>query len=126
MRMIELGNRASLAIEALTELRIRRKHSRQDLDGDGAIEPRVARLIHLSHATGTHQGSRKDQDGFRRSETRKVARDYIVLRRHSSLVCPHSSTESFWNGGGNFPGPRLRDPSFWATRCDATLPGAIE
>jgi hypothetical protein len=46
--------------------------------------------------------------------------------RHSSRVCPQISTVSCSNGGGNCPGPRLRDPSLHATRCDATLSGAIE
>jgi hypothetical protein len=55
MRMVELRNRASLAIEPLTELRVGRKRGGQDLDGDRAIEPRVAGFVHLSHATGTDQ-----------------------------------------------------------------------
>ena len=55
MRMVKLGNRAGLAIETLTELRVRRKRGVQDFDGDGAIEPRVARPVHLSHPTGTDQ-----------------------------------------------------------------------
>src|SRR5262245_3749239 len=55
MRMVELRNRTSLAIEALSELRIRGKRGSEDLDGDGAIEAPVAGFVHLSHPTGTHQ-----------------------------------------------------------------------
>jgi len=55
MGMVDPGNRAGLPIEALTEVRVRRKRGRQDLDGNGAIEPRVARFVDLSHPTGTDQ-----------------------------------------------------------------------
>src|SRR4051812_18710832 len=41
MRMVELRNGAGLSIEALTELRVRRKNGSQNRDGDRAIEPRV-------------------------------------------------------------------------------------
>jgi hypothetical protein len=47
--MIELRDRAGLAIEALAELRIQRERFGEDLDGDRALEPRVARAIHLAH-----------------------------------------------------------------------------
>jgi hypothetical protein len=36
------------------------------------------------------------------------------------------STRASANGAGSRPGPRLREPSFSATRCEATLSGAIE
>jgi hypothetical protein len=41
--MIQRGDRASFALEALVELVLR------ELDGDDAIEPRVASFPHLSH-----------------------------------------------------------------------------
>jgi hypothetical protein len=50
--MLERGDRARLAVEALAELRVGGKGRRQDLDGDGAIEPGVARAVDLPHAAG--------------------------------------------------------------------------
>jgi hypothetical protein len=47
VRMIQGGNGASFTLEALFELRILTKMSRQDLDGDRAIEARVLRPIYL-------------------------------------------------------------------------------
>jgi hypothetical protein len=43
-RMIQGGNRARLPRKAFTEFLVR------GLDRDGAVEPRVARFVHLSHA----------------------------------------------------------------------------
>jgi len=42
------------ALEALTELGIGCERFGQDLDGDGAIQPRVARPIDLSHSAGAN------------------------------------------------------------------------
>jgi hypothetical protein len=50
--MIKLGDRAGLAIEPLTELRIGCERLRQDFDRDGAIEARVAGTIDLTHPAG--------------------------------------------------------------------------
>ena len=53
MRMRELRDGTGFAIEPLTELRIGRKRVWQNLDRDRCqVEPRVARFIHLPHATG--------------------------------------------------------------------------
>ncbi|OFW30570.1 MAG: hypothetical protein A3H97_05755 [Acidobacteria bacterium RIFCSPLOWO2_02_FULL_65_29] len=56
--MVELGDRPRLSVEALTELRVRRQMRRQNLDGDEPIEPRVPRLVDLSHPPGA--GQRQD------------------------------------------------------------------
>ena len=52
VRMIEGGCGACLPAEALERLLIRRQVAGEDLDGDGAVQPRVSRAIHLPHATG--------------------------------------------------------------------------
>jgi hypothetical protein len=44
--MVQRGNGVRLAFEALGEL------FRGNLDGDSAVEARIARLVHLAHATG--------------------------------------------------------------------------
>jgi hypothetical protein len=62
--MVERGERLSLARETGEALRILREQVREDLDGDVAIEPRIAGAIHLSHAAGADGG----QD-FARAET---------------------------------------------------------
>ena len=54
--MRELRDRAGLAVEALAELRIGGEGFGKNLDRDGAIEPRVAGLVHLAHAAGTNRG----------------------------------------------------------------------
>ena len=46
------GSTSQFAVEAVAEVRIRREVRRQDLDRDGAIEPRVTRLVNLAHPTG--------------------------------------------------------------------------
>ena len=50
VRMIELRDRARFAVEPLAELRVGGEALGQDLDRDGAIEARVARLVDLAHA----------------------------------------------------------------------------
>jgi hypothetical protein len=52
IRVRELRDRTGFAIEPLTELRIGGEHIWEDLDCDRTVESRVARLIHLAHATG--------------------------------------------------------------------------
>jgi len=64
MGVRELRERACFAIEALTKLRIGGEPGLQHLDGDGAIEPRVAGLVDLAHAARAQRG----QD-FVRTET---------------------------------------------------------
>src|SRR5262245_29991016 len=50
VRMLELRERTGFAVEALSEVRVEREDIGQDLEGHDAIEPRVARLVHLAHA----------------------------------------------------------------------------
>ena len=50
MRVIELRNRPCLAVEPVTKLRIGRQRFREDLDGDGPVETRIAGLVDLAHA----------------------------------------------------------------------------
>jgi len=46
--MIQRGDGAGFPLEALAEILVR------NLDGDGAIEARVARTIHLAHTARAH------------------------------------------------------------------------
>ena len=48
VRVIELGDRPSFAVEAFAELRIRCERLRQDPDRDNAIEARDARCVDLA------------------------------------------------------------------------------
>ena len=50
VRMIQGRNDAGFPLEALPGLGIVRKMRGQDLDGDGALQTRVAGAIHFSHA----------------------------------------------------------------------------
>ena len=50
--MIERGEQARFAFEARAPVRIASEHRRQQLDGDIAPEPRIARTVHLTHAAG--------------------------------------------------------------------------
>ncbi len=56
VRMVELRDRAGFAVEPLAELRISGEGFGQDLDGDDAIEARVAGLVDLAHAAGAEGG----------------------------------------------------------------------
>ena len=49
VRMIQRGERSRLALEACEPLGIVRECFRQDLQGDVAPQPRIARSIHLTH-----------------------------------------------------------------------------
>src|SRR5712692_2245341 len=53
IRMVERAQDAGFVLEALQAIRVAGKYRRQNLDGDRAIEPRVARAIHFSHAART-------------------------------------------------------------------------
>jgi hypothetical protein len=56
VRVVELRDGARLAVEALPELRVGGDVRRQHLDGDGAIQPRIARAIHFAHAARPERG----------------------------------------------------------------------
>ena len=56
VRMVELGDRAGFAIEAVAELRISGEGVREDLDRHRAIETCVAGFVHFAHAAGAESG----------------------------------------------------------------------
>src|SRR5450631_1511805 len=58
IRVFQRGNRAGLALEAGAQILALSDVFRQDLDGDGAVEPRVAGLIDLS--LSPHAEQRED------------------------------------------------------------------
>ncbi len=51
------ADRAGLAVEPLAQLRVVREDGREDLDGDRAVEPGVAGLVHLPHAASANRGN---------------------------------------------------------------------
>ena len=51
VRVIEGGDRERFALKPGARLRVIEPGGRQDFDRDNAIQPRVARFIHLAHAT---------------------------------------------------------------------------
>ena len=55
-RMIQRRNRARLAVESLSQLWVRGKMLRQDLDGHFAAQPRVAGAIHFAHTARSQRG----------------------------------------------------------------------
>ena len=55
VRVGQAGDRPGFTLEPLAALGIRRQRGRQNLDGDVAIQPRVAGPIDLSHATGAER-----------------------------------------------------------------------
>src|SRR5207237_706204 len=74
MRMAQRRNRAGLALEALAHLGPSRRVLGQHLDGDDAVEPRIARLIDLAHAARAQ-----------RTQNLVRAKAHIRGERHSPL-----------------------------------------
>ena len=56
VRIVQRGDGARFLLEALPRFRIGRERAREHLDGNRAIEPRVARAIDLAHAAGADRG----------------------------------------------------------------------
>ena len=55
VRVVETGDDARFTLEAFPRVRCLSERRREDLDSDGAIQPRVTRLIHLAHAACTER-----------------------------------------------------------------------
>ena len=68
MRMTELGYGFGFALEPLAEPRVSRELRGEHLDGDGAVEACISRLVHLSHPA-----SPEGTSDFVRAETRTRA-----------------------------------------------------
>ena len=56
VRVTQGGKCLGLPLESLLQVLVRGDVLGKDLDGHGAIEPRVASLVHHSHAAGTQGG----------------------------------------------------------------------
>ena len=54
--MIQRGEHTRFALQAREPVGVARERVRQELDRDIAIELRVARVVHLTHAARTEQG----------------------------------------------------------------------
>jgi hypothetical protein len=53
--VVQVGDRLGFALESLAQKRIAGEVGRKDLHRNGALEPRVARSLDLSHAAGTER-----------------------------------------------------------------------
>jgi hypothetical protein len=53
--MVQRGQDVRFSFEARHARGFDGEHLRQDLDRDVAVQPRVARTVHLSHAAGAQQ-----------------------------------------------------------------------
>ena len=56
VRVVQAGDGLRLTLEPLLEIGVGGDVLGEDLDGDGSIEPRVPRFVHLSHAAGPDGG----------------------------------------------------------------------
>jgi hypothetical protein len=63
MRMTQLRDRLRLTLEAKLQLRVLGEFARQNLDGHGSIEPRIARAKDFTHTARADPG-----DDFIRAE----------------------------------------------------------
>ena len=54
--VVEAGDGAGLALETLAQVGAAGDFRRQDLDGDGAIQPSVPATVDLAHPTGADRG----------------------------------------------------------------------
>src|SRR5437016_3975825 len=78
--MVQRGHGASFALEAFGELQL------GGLDGDDAIQPRIAGLVHLSHASGADL--RNDLVGAKFVTYRKRHRsDFTQFTRSRTGLC---------------------------------------
>jgi len=56
VRMVQAGDGASFALEALAQFGSIGKVIRKDFDGNGALQTRIAGAVHLTHPTRTNRG----------------------------------------------------------------------
>ena len=73
--MIQRRGGARLLLEALESIRIERARGGQDLDGDVASQPRIARAVDLSHAASTNGG-----DDFVGAEARSARQRHHICQ----------------------------------------------
>jgi len=67
MRVVERGNSAGLAFEALAEVRPFSGVWRKHFDGNGAVQPCIARLVDFAHAARAYR-----REDLVRAESRSV------------------------------------------------------
>ena len=97
VRMIERGNRPRLAFETCTQIGIAGDFSWQDLDGDCAIEARVAGFVDLAHAARAERA-----EDFVRTESGAGGKCHACPPRLDSVT-------------GEDGGSRVQDPPY--IRC---------
>ena len=102
VRVVERGERLGLALEPRDALGVGGKGVGEDLQGDVAIEPRVAREIHLTHTTF----AQLREDAVR---SNRIAYDHCVLVR--ATVDLAVAREDAAASGGGPPAPIGANPS---------------
>src|SRR5262245_15321947 len=108
MRVVQGGNGPRLAAEALLTVRIVRETLRQHFDRHEAIEPRIARLVDLSHTTGSEETEQLIGSEPRVSWQRHVespVREGAILSRS---LCQHRGVSALLEPRGTNPGIRAR------------------
>ena len=96
VRMVHRPDRPRFAVEPLAQLRVVGEDRREDLDGDGAVEPGVAGLVDLPHPAGPDRG------------------DYLGTGPAGPLARATSRTAILTGGPGRL--------SRWRGRCVSTNP----
>src|SRR5207249_2942831 len=99
VRVIERRNRLGFALEALAEPRVVDALFRKDLDGNRAVQSRVARAIDLAHPAGSER-----RDDFIRAETNARFEAHRYFASGSGLIWKCTTLlwfcvpPSLWNG----------------------------
>src|SRR5579872_33395 len=88
VRMIQRRDSPRLSLKARIQFGVRRKVRRQNLDCDRAVEPRVARPIHLSHAACTER--RLDFVGPQFAARREWHSRGTLYPAMTKTICPQS------------------------------------
>ena len=88
VRMLERGNRPRLALEPFLELWMPGAILGKDFDRDDAIEPRVARAIHLAHAARADAGN-----DFVSAETNAGRQRHVCMRRRDYTLLTGGNTD---------------------------------
>jgi len=73
VRVVQAGDGLRLALEPLLQIGVGGDVLRQDFDGDGAIQSRIPRPVHLSHAPGSDRS-----EDFIRAEPGAFNQSHLV------------------------------------------------
>ena len=117
MRVRQLRDGSRFPVQPVFELRVPSERGAQDLDGDGPVEPRVARLVDFAHAPRAERredlvGAEASANGQGHESTPIVATMPVVIKanrsgRHPALsqrlqqiIAQPSERNASWNLAG--------------------------